>query len=180
MLSGWEQFSDLIGMAVLLAHIAIALYVVFRLILKKPWSAGVTSILRKYGLLCAALVGVGATLGSLFISYGFGIPACDLCWFQRTMIYPLAIITLVAWWRSDVEVWRYVVPLASIGALVGLYQHVMQVWPSLGLACGSTTASASCAVRYLFEFGYITLPLLGVTTCVLIAIFVWEARKASR
>lgn len=180
MLSGWEQFSDLVGMAVLFAHVAIVLYVVFRLILKKPWSPAVVSLLKRYGLLCGALVALGATVGSLLISYGFGIPACDLCWFQRTMIYPLAIITLVAWWRSDVEVWEYVLPLAGIGALIGLYQHVMQVWPSLGLACGSVATSASCAARYMFEFGYITLPLLGVTTCVLVAVFAWEARKASR
>lgn len=179
-MSAWENIADLLGIAMIFAHAAIVLYVLYRVILKKPWSHEVASLLQKYGLLMAALIALGATVGSLLISYGFGIPACDLCWFQRTMIYPLAVIMLVAWWRNDVGVWNYVAPLAGIGALIGLYQHVMQVWPSLGLACGSTTASASCAVRYMFEFGYITLPLLGVTTCVLVAIFALEARKASR
>lgn len=176
-MNAWEQAADLLGIAILLSHIAIVLYVVYRLMLKKNWSQNTASLIQKYGLLAAALVALGATVGSLVISYGFGIPACDLCWFQRTMIYPLGVILLVAWWRDDKEVWRYALPLAGIGALVGLYQHIMQAWPSLGLACGALSGGASCTARYLFEYGYITLPLLGVTTCTLVALLVWEVKR---
>lgn len=175
----WEQFSGLVGTAVLLAHGSLLLYVLYRFVFKKNWSPTTRATLKRHGLLCAALVAWGATVGSLFISYGLGIPACDLCWFQRTMIYPLAVIVSVAWLRHDYGVWRYVMPLAGLGALVGLYQHVMQAWPSLGLACGVLSGGASCTARYMFEYGYITLPLLGVTTCILVAVFAWEASKVS-
>lgn len=180
MLTDFQQVAPLLGAAVVLVHLALIAYVFLRVVLRRPWSEGTAHVIQRYGLLFAALIALGASFGSLYISYVMGIPACDLCWFQRTMIYPLAVMLPIAWWCKDTQVSRYVVPISIVGALVGLYQHVMQMWPSLGLACGTTAASTSCAIRFMFEFGYITFPLVGVTTCVMVGILAWEVSRVSR
>ncbi len=85
-----------------------------------------------------------------------GYIPCVLCWYQRIAMYPLVVILGVAVWRRDAQVWRTVVPIAA--ARVG----------RVGLAPGRRTRSrrsrracdpaAPCAVRWVEEFGFLTLP----------------------
>ena len=47
-------------------------------------------------LAAGTLVAIVATTGSLFLSLGLGLVPCELCWYQRILMYPLVIVLGVA------------------------------------------------------------------------------------
>src|SRR3990167_2304136 len=64
-------------------------------ILSRSWKS-ILSFFQKRALLCAFIVSLSATLGSLYLSEVAGFEPCKLCWFQRIFMYPLVIITAIA------------------------------------------------------------------------------------
>lgn len=67
----------------------------------------------------------------------------------------------MAFWKRDLYIAEYSIALSFFGAGVALYQHVLQMIPNSGLPCPAV--GSSCAQRLLFEFGYVTFPLLAFT-----------------
>ncbi len=72
-------------------------------------------------LVAAWVVALLSTLGALFISEIMGQAPCNLCWFQRAFMFPLAVVLGVAALLDDRGVWRYALPLAAIGLLIAVY-----------------------------------------------------------
>jgi len=134
------------------------------------------SFVRRWALWLAAAIAVAALVLSLWYSEVVGLLPCTLCWFIRTMVYPLAFMLPIAAWRRDTEIWRYVLPLAAVGSLISSYQHLMQMGVISGGACHALSGTVDCAIRYIYEFGYMTFPLLGLTAFVAIALLVWIVR----
>jgi len=61
---------------------------------------------------------VPARAASLSVLLGgeiLGQTPCNLCWFQRAFVFPLAFIPGIAALRSDASVWPYAVPLGLLG-----------------------------------------------------------------
>jgi hypothetical protein len=123
----------------------------------------------------AAAIATVTTAGSLWMSEVAGYAPCLLCWYQRIAIYPLVVLTGVAAWRRDAQVWRYVVPIAGLGAAVSVWHLVIERYPSLGGACDP---AAPCAVRWVEEFGFLTLPGMALIAAVAIALLALAARPA--
>lgn len=119
-------------------------------------------------LWAAWLVALGATLMSLALQYVFALIPCELCWFQRIFMYPLAIILGIGVWRQDLNVTRYGLPLAVIGALIAAYHYSLQMFGGTITTCSSFV---SCTTRYIEYFGFITIPFgsfvsfLAITVC---------------
>ena len=82
------------------------------------------------------LVAAVATGGSLYYSLGLGLYPCELCWYQRILMYPLVVVlgyaTLVGW--ADVH--RVVLPLALPGLAIALYHSALQLSPSASCSIG--------------------------------------------
>jgi disulfide bond formation protein DsbB len=109
----------------------------------------------------AALVAVGATLGSLYFSEVADYVPCRLCWFQRIAMYPLAVILPIAAARRDRGARWYVVPLAVVGAGVAAYHYLLEWAPSLeGGACSAT--GPACADVWFRELGFVTLAFMAL------------------
>src|SRR5881394_905892 len=79
-----------------------------------------------YELWAAFAVTAVATGGSLFFSEIAGFIPCELCWYQRICMYPLAITTLLAALRNDHRVARYLLPLPLVGAGVSIYHLLVE------------------------------------------------------
>ena len=60
----------------------------------------------------AWVVALIATLGSLFYSQIAHYVPCELCWYQRIAMYPMALLLAIAALRRDSGVRRYLIPLA--------------------------------------------------------------------
>ena len=71
-----------------------------------------------YELWAAFLVAAVATGGSLFYSEVMHYVPCELCWYQRLLMYPLSIfLLLMAIWGAD-RAARYIIALPIVGACV--------------------------------------------------------------
>jgi disulfide bond formation protein DsbB len=167
--------TTLFGLGVLGAQLAFVLGVV--LYLTKRFPETWLRWLRKHGILLGALVALGAMLGSLYYSEIVGFPVCKLCWLQRIAIYPLALILGLAWWRDDREIWRYAVPIAGFGVFFAIWHYLLQKTGSELFSCGTDPSAVSCGIQYINEFGYITFPLMGITTLVLAGTLAFIARE---
>ena len=88
----------------------------------------IRSLLWGYELWAAFVVAAIATGGSLFYSQIAGFIPCEFCWFQRMMMYPLSILTLLIAARGDNRAARYLLPLPVVGAGISIY-HMLHRAP---------------------------------------------------
>lgn len=77
----------------------------------------------------AWIVSLTATLGSLYFSEIRKFIPCELCWYQRIMMYPLVLILGIATFQGDARVKKYVLPMAVIGAGISLMHYMEQKFP---------------------------------------------------
>jgi hypothetical protein len=124
----------------------------------------------------AAIVATVATAGSLWMSEVAGYIPCELCWFQRTAMYPLVVVLWVGAARRDQHVWRTAVPIALLGSAVSVWHLAVERIPSLAGACDPV---APCAVRWVEEFGVLTLPAMALTGFLAVTVLTLAARPAS-
>ena len=134
-------------------------------------------LIGEKGILLAFVTALIATLGSLFYSNVAGFPPCDLCWFQRIFMYPLVILFAVALIKKDSSVIKFALPTAAVGGLISLYHNYMYFGDQgLNAICQLFGVGVSCTKRYVFEFGYITIPVMALTAFALIITFLVLAK----
>ena len=130
-------------------------------------------------LLLAWLVAVSATLGALFIGEVMGQAPCNLCWFQRAFMFPLAIVLMVSCLAGDYRVGHYALPLAAPGWLVAFYHLLLLggVIPEEIKPCG---AGPSCSSADTFILGWLPIPALslGAFTAIIVLLFLVRRRSS--
>ncbi len=119
-----------------------------------------------YELWAAFVVAALGTGGSLFFSEIAGFIPCELCWYQRICMYPLSLLTLFAAAHADHRVARYLLPIPVVGAGVSIY-HVLVENHAVATPSGCEIG-AGCTVKWIDEFGYMTIPTLALTGFVLL------------
>jgi len=134
-------------------------------------------LISRYGLYLAWLVAIVATGGSLYFSEVRHFVPCQLCWFQRILMYPLVIVLGIASYRNDRNISGYVLPLTVIGWLIALYHYLEQKVPGFGspLLC---QVGIPCNVQYINWWGFVTIPFLSLTAFTLITFFMIFVRRA--
>jgi disulfide bond formation protein DsbB len=118
------------------------------------------------GLWLAFLVALVTTLGSLYFSEVAHFTPCKLCWYQRIAMYPLTFTLLAAALRRDRRVAWYVVPVALAGTAIAIYHTQLQAFPHQHSSFCTTTEP--CTVRYVWEFGFVSLPFMALAAFVFI------------
>ncbi len=116
-----------------------------------------------------------ATCGSLFFSEVLGWRPCALCWYQRILMYPLAILLAIGIIRRDRGLHMYVLPFSIAGIGVSLYHYLLiktDWFPPPACA-----VDVPCTVDYLNWFGFINIPFLAlaaflIITCMMLT-FAW-------
>jgi disulfide bond formation protein DsbB len=156
---------------------AVVVIGVFALV-KRAWREKMFALMRDYALVSFIVLSVLSVAGTLLLQYADNLAPCVLCWWQRVFMYPIAFISLIAFAkntsRSDIA--DYVLALSIPGALVALYQHLLQVLPTGALIpCDPTN---DCAVRSVFEFGFVTLPWMGFTVFIALICIALVARQS--
>lgn len=122
----------------------------------------------KWGILLAFSAALISTLGSLFFSEVAHYKPCELCWFQRIFMYPQVFILAIAWWKHEYKIYRHAVPLSIIGGSIALYHSIEQYIGISKTQFCSLQNSASCLTRYVFDFGFVTIPIMALTGFLLI------------
>ena len=67
--------------------------------------------LVEQGFSIAWVIATVATFGSLYFSEIMGYMPCNLCWYQRILMYPLVIVLGIATARKDLNQTIYVLPI---------------------------------------------------------------------
>jgi len=121
----------------------------------------------KHIALLAAMI---ATCGSLFFSEVLQWQPCELCWFQRILMYPLSVILLVGILRGDRGVHLYALPLSLAGMAVSLYHYLIVM---LILPPPECSGSIPCAFDYINLQGalsFVKIPFLALVAFIIISV----------
>lgn len=121
-----------------------------------------------YELWGAFAISALAMAGSLYYSEVANFVPCELCWYQRICMYPLAVITLSAAIANDYRVARYLLPLPIIGACIAVYHVLVENGVVDQSNACLVSAPGGCATKWIDEFGYVTIPILTLTAFVLL------------
>lgn len=143
-----------------------------------PQAERLASLTEKRGLGLVFLLTAGGIALTLFYSDVLGFEPCPLCWWQRIFLYPQAILFGMALGREQYRAAAidFSIVFSVFGAAIALYQHALQMLPSGSLPCPAT--GASCAQRLVFEFDYITFPLMAFSLFVfLIAVMLFVRKR---
>jgi len=146
---------------------------------KFPDLSDVGAFVRRWGLWAGLLLTIFATAITLFYSEVLGLTPCGWCWIQRVFLYPQIVLFALALWKKDRSIADYSIGLSIFGAAAALYQHYLQMGGTSVIPCPATSQQAvDCAVRFVFEFNYITFPLMSFTLfAFLIIVMLFVRRK---
>ena len=118
-------------------------------------------------VLVAWIVAIVTTLGSLYYSEHAGFLPCELCWYQRILMYPLVIVLGVGWLRRDRKVWMAAAPFVVIGAPLSLYHWLVERVPAFAES-SSCSIVAPCTSPYFEKLGFVTLAWMCLSSFLLI------------
>jgi disulfide bond formation protein DsbB len=128
------------------------------------------------------LINIISLAGSLYFSNVMMLPPCTLCWAQRICIFPMSILLAVGFIKKDHNVFSYAIPLAIIGWLISVYHNLLyyKIIPKAITAC---TSGVSCTDKQIEYLGFITIPLMALTsltlTLILLTLFYKHSKKAT-
>lgn len=116
-------------------------------------------------LAAGTLVAVVATAWSLYLSLGLGLVPCELCWYQRILMYPLTVILGVAALENRARVCRTALPLSVLGIGIAAYHS----WLQISGGSGTCSIGGGCsAVQY--QFLGLSVPNLSLIAFVLVSL----------
>jgi len=130
--------------------------------------------------LLAWMVATVATLGSLYYSEIAHFVPCRLCWYQRVVMYPLAVILLVGLLLRDHRVRWYAAPFVVIGAPLSLYHWLVE--RGVFTESKSCSATVPCSIPWFEELGYVTLAFMAMSGFLLIGTLLlvdWASERRS-
>lgn len=113
------------------------------------------------------LVSLIATLGSLYFSEIRLYLPCEMCWYQRIIMYPIVLISFIGLIRNDMNSRIYLRAFSGIGILTSAYHYSLQKFSFIADSQPACTG-VDCTVQYINWFGFITIPFLALIAFILI------------
>lgn len=142
---------------------------------------------HSYRALYGAIAGIVllAIGGALVYQLAYLTPVCELCWWQRIFLFPIAIIALVAAWYRTKEAHVMVGILAVLGLFYAVYHYYyhfqgLVLGNVLALPCSSGGLLPACTDSPILTFGFVTIPFMGIlvfTNLLLLAFFVHQKAR---
>jgi len=140
--------------------------------------------IKDYTFILGFLGALGAFALSLFYSEIVGFPPCELCWIQRIFLYPQLILFGMELYKRDKSIVDFSLAFASLGSIVSVYHIYVENGGTKGLSCATLSpvgsSQISCAVRYIYEFGYVTMPIMAFTLSFFIIVILMNYKYISR
>lgn len=111
-------------------------------------------------LLLSWVLITGASLGTLVLSEVLGLVPCELCWYQRGLLYPQIFIVGAALLLHAVWIAALAIPFSVAGFGVASYHSWLQLQPNPTDAC---TVGNPCS-EVTFQVGGLSIPNLSLAT----------------
>jgi disulfide bond formation protein DsbB len=120
-------------------------------------------------VLFAWIVATVTTLGSLYYSEHAGFVPCELCWYQRIVMYPLVLVLGVAVLRRDRAVWITALTFVVVGAPLSLYHWLVERVPAFAESSSCST-TVPCTAPWFEKLGFVTLAWMAMSSFLLIGV----------
>ena len=127
----------------------------------KEWARLQLSSDDKKVYLVTLFLSLIAMCGSLWYSEIIGHEPCKLCWYQRIFMYPIVLISLIAYAYRHAFMRMYLLALSLGGFLIALYHIIQQRLPESGLSCGTVGQGVACDSLSVNAFNVITIPTMS-------------------
>lgn len=116
-------------------------------------------------LLVIFIVSLIATTWSLYLSEGLGLVPCELCWYQRILMYPIVLISVGGILKQQLDFSASIILVMSlIGSIISGYHSYIQI----GIENFSCSSSTSCTV-ILYQFYGLSIPNLSfIAFCIIL------------
>ncbi|MEH7444777.1 disulfide oxidoreductase [Bacillus sp. JJ1122] len=134
---------------------------------------------RETFLFAAWATSILAIFGSLYFSEIRQYEPCLLCWYQRILMYPFALILGIAVVKKDYRITLYTMAMSAVGAMISIYHYSLQKVPFMAdnaVTCGRVP----CTGQYINWLGFITIPFLALSAFVIIftlSMIIWKKTK---
>ena len=163
----FELFFAMLSVALLAGTVVV---LVTRLLSgSQSWAQNTLTAFSPFARPLATAVATTCMLGSLYFSEIVNYKPCRLCWFQRFMMYPLAIILIITLIRRTKSIWKITVPLALIGGTISAYHWFLERFPNLD--AGVCDVKVPCEFVWFEHFGFVTLPFMAFTGFLAVIVF---------
>jgi len=160
-------YVDITNKILALGTIFLQLFIIVliaNLIFVRNHSNKILLFIKKYTFYLGFLVALGAVSLSLFYSNIVGYAPCELCWIQRIFLYPQLILFSMELYKRDRSIVDFSIVFAIFGSLVSIYHIFVETGIVSGTTCSDpSNGGVSCAIRYIYEFGYVTMPVMALT-----------------
>ena len=131
-------------------------------------------------LFAAWIIALVATLSALFIGEVLGQEPCNLCWYQRIAMFPLALLLGIAILFNDTTVRRYALPMSIAGAAIALW-HTLVYFEVVSVAIIPCSAEGpSCTGAGMTILGGVPLPVISLACFVVITILLFLPPGSNR
>ncbi len=159
-----------------LLSVGIIVYAI-KIIYMLAFQSHVLPLIKRHGLLSVFFISLVATICSMVYSNVVGYPPCDLCWYQRIFMYPTVFMTFYALVKrqSLASIRPHLILLTVIGGIISIVHNIIYYVGYNPLPCSAT---ASCTARYVFEFGFATIPLMAFMSFALVFTVLMLSKKA--
>ena len=156
-----NNFTMFITTLTLLTHVLFFVFLVL-IVFEKKFRNWFYQFVNTHVLVLIFGASLVAMVSSLIYSNAIGFPPCEFCWIQRIFMYPQVVISFMAFFYKDKNIVKYLLALSVLGGLAALYHSFAQwgIGTSL-LECMSM--GGVCGKLYVYEYGYITIPLMSFT-----------------
>jgi disulfide bond formation protein DsbB len=125
------------------------------------------SVTFKRNLFLPLIISLLAVFSSIYISEILMLPPCDLCWYQRILLFPMPLLIIVSIFKNDLTIKYYLRSLALIGIGIASYHYIIQFVHVESTFCGLESNCSSVQLEFL---GFITIPFLSLITFIIIFI----------
>lgn len=161
-----ETLNQLLSLGTIFLQIAVVA-LLLNLVVFRSHSNQILEFFKKYTFVFGFVIALSSTMLSLFYSNVVGFPPCELCWINRIFIYPQVILFGMELYKRDRAIIDQSLVLAIFSALTSIFHVYVENGGAASLACATGgPATVSCATLYVYEFGYITIPVMALTTAV--------------
>lgn len=161
-----EIINKILSLGTIFLQVLIIL-ILINLVFFRSLNNRVLLFFKKYTFFLGFLISLGAVLLSLFYSEIVGYPPCELCWIQRIFLYPQLILFGMELYKRDRSIVDFSIVFATLGSIVSLYHVYIENGGNSGLDCVALNPEklnqVSCTIRYIYEFGYVTMPIMALT-----------------
>ena len=178
-----ETINKILSLGIIFLQLIIVLLAV-NLIFFRHLNNKVLLFFRKQTFNFGFVVALGAVAFSIFYSGIVGYPPCELCWIERIFLYPQFILFGMELYKRDRSIVDFSIVFAILGTITSIYHIYIENGGSSSLSCAVSNPlnpnQVSCAIRYVYEFGYITLPVMALTLSLFILSILLNYKYMSR